>query len=426
MRTIIVQIPTYTVGIFYLTKISKNAIIIINMAEEKYDLVMLLMSTQRAWEGGINNRNLQILNQLRQHPKIRNILTIDFLPPTYYRALARGGRDIFPGWLDKRTISRGPFSNLKQINPHEWNATSIMPVISPKFFWQTIKSNLKALGFNENKLISWSYDPLNPEFFDQWPHSFKVFDAVDNWAAHQSHLKRAEKLMENYCAIGEKADVIFMVNEALLTLFPKTKNAITIYNGVDNNFFAEKSKIVPRELLEARRPIIGYIGILEARVDTDLLLDVINKNPDKTVAIIGGTLSRMPWQKKTFNPKVLKKFKNVVWCGRVPYNEMNLFVHSFDVAIVPHKITALTKSMDPMKIYEYLAAGKPVVTTSVVDHKKFKGLIYSAKNNTEFISMINEALTNDNDGARAKRQELARHFSWTNRFSEMEKFLPLT
>ena len=396
-----------------------------NMVEEKYDLVMLLMSTQRAWEGGINNRNLQILNQLRHHPNIRNILTIDFLPQTYYRALARGGRDIFPGWLDKRTISRGPFSNLKQINPHEWNATSIMPVISPRIFWQTIKSNLKALGFNQNKLITWSYDPLNPEFFDQWPESFKVFDAVDNWAAHQSHIKRAEKLMDNYRAIGEKANVVFMVNESLSALFPKTKNAVAIYNGVDNNFFAEKSKIMPRELLDVKRPIIGYIGILEARVDTDLLMEIIKKNLDKTIAIIGGTLSRMPWQKKNFKISSLKKFKNVVLCGRVPYNEMNLFVHSFDAAIVPHKITALTKSMDPMKIYEYLAAGKPVVTTSVVDPKKFKGLIYSAKNNEEFILMIKEALTKDNNELRAKRQELAKHFSWANRFAEMMRHIPI-
>ncbi|GEM_PF-1562314 len=389
-----------------------------------YDLIMLLMSTQKGWESGLNNRNLQILNQARKDPKIRNILTIDFLPHTRYRGLARAGREIMPGWLDKRAVSRRPLSVLKQIGSHEWNLSSVLPLIKTKTFWQEVKSDLKALNFDTSKLLAWSYDPFHPEFFDEFQTAYKIFDAVDNWAVHGSFLKRAEELMSNYKLIGEKADVIFMVNSSLSSLFSQPHKTFTISNGVDYNFFSNQPKILPQELLDAKHPIIGYIGVMEGRLDLDLFLEIVKKNPDKTIAIVGGTLSRMPWRKRTFKIKELAKFKNVIWCQRVPYKELNLYLHAFDLAIVPHKITALTKSMDPMKIYEYLAAGKPVVTTEVIDPKKFRGLIYEAKKNEDFLLAINKALMEDNAELRKKRQKLARESAWEKRYAEMSDHLP--
>ena len=133
-------------------------------------------------------------------------------------------------------------------------------------------------------------------------------------------------------------------------------------------------------------------------------------NPDKEFIFIGPI-----W--KDAQTEKLSHFNNVVFTGRVPHNNAAQYLADFSVAIVPHKQTAFTHSMNTMKVYEYLAAGLPVVSTCAMDGvEKF---LMIAKTPGEFSSAIEQAMKENTQERIAERQAFARAHSWKSRVDAM-------
>ena len=103
---------------------------------------------------------------------------------------------------------------------------------------------------------------------------------------------------------------------------------------------------------------------------------------------------------------------NVYLCGWVDYAELPKYIHSFDVCIIPYVINEFTKGIYPLKLHEYLAAGKPIVSTPLPEIEQFLELVRIGKDRSEFEHAITESLKEKNKEIRRQRISIARENTW--------------
>jgi len=120
-----------------------------------------------------------------------------------------------------------------------------------------------------------------------------------------------------------------------------------------------------------------------------------------------------------YDLKKLEKFKNVHFLGERPYSELPKYLHGFDVCLIPFKNVPLIEATHPVKIYEYLAAGKPVVATKMLELLPIKDLCYIANTHEEFLSMLEQALQEKSQDLIEKRIAYASKNTWTSRFESL-------
>jgi glycosyltransferase involved in cell wall biosynthesis len=113
---------------------------------------------------------------------------------------------------------------------------------------------------------------------------------------------------------------------------------------------------------------------------------------------------------------------NVHRIGPIPYDQVPDYMRAFDVSIVPHLVTPFTESLNPIKLWEYLAAGKPIVSTNVAGFRNYPSHVRIAANAEEFLREVAGALSEDSDRAEARQSE-ARANSWDSRISEVMRVI---
>lgn len=168
------------------------------------------------------------------------------------------------------------------------------------------------------------------------------------------------------------------------------------------------------KLKNFKGPIVGYLGTVERRIDYDLVEQVVKMNPDKTF-IFAGPVS------DNFVPSSLTARSNVHFLGAVPYPEVPQMINSFDVAIIPFKKDKVSETIFPIKLFEYLSAGKPVIVSDFnPDLKDFTGdVVTYCKDSITFSEALCDALENDNILLADKRRELAANNTWENRSEQI-------
>ena len=181
-------------------------------------------------------------------------------------------------------------------------------------------------------------------------------------------------------------------------------------NGVDLEYFQSITEI-SHKLKDIPKPIIGFLGILQDRIDLDIMLNLAKNNPDKSIVLAGPVWPNFPKNK-------LQEFKNIHFLGPIKYEEIPALYNGFNVGIIPYKVNEFIKSTDPMKFYEYLAAGLPIVSTYVPGIERFGNLIKVAKSPEEFNLLANEAL-NEKRELTPDKLEILRNNTWQVRIEEM-------
>jgi len=260
------------------------------------------------------------------------------------------------------------------------------------------------------KYYLWSYYPLDVSYYNYLKPNLKIFDAVDDWSLHPSYSKFKNKIIDNYKIINEKSDLIFTVSDELQNLFDN--NVYWVPNGVDVKHYQQEYPIINRDIGSLTKPIIGYVGTVQERFDAELLEFIAKENKDKSIVIIGPI-----WLTEIKNK--LSKYSNIFLLGRKSYQEIPMYLQQFDVGIIPHKIDKFVKSTNPMKMYEYLACGKPIVSTSGSGIEVFKESIYITNDYREFNHFIQETLRDNNQKLINERLDIIKEHSWLKRTEKM-------
>jgi len=377
--------------------------------EKKLQIVMFSMSSYSEWQKGIQNRNYHILQNLVKDERVEKIVMIDYLPHTWKRFFRNWQRNI----LKKNNLEEVKstfFTKIYKVSEKLFVYSSILPKLSSRKFYHQLNKFLISLGFKD--YLVWSCYPLNVSYFKELPAKLFVFDTVDNWSEHPSYAKFKKQLIQNYKTINKKADLLFTVSSDLQNLYDDSSKVYWIPNGVDVKHYQQNYPIINRDIGEIKKPIIGYVGTIQDRLDQDLLEFLAKSNPDKSFVMVGPV-----WYAEI--KERFKKFANVYFLGRKSYEEVPMYIQQFAVGIIPHKVDRFIKSTNPMKMYEYLACQKPIISTAGGDIEQFKDQVIITNDFQEFNNSIQKALTDENEKAKQEKLEIIKEHSWFKRVEQM-------
>ena len=164
--------------------------------------------------------------------------------------------------------------------------------------------------------------------------------------------------------------------------------------------------------------ICGYIGVIESRINFELLIELAMKTPQIEYHLVGPVLNN-----EDVVIQALRKQENVKFIGAVSFEEVPTIIKSFDICIIPHVINMFTCSMSPLKFYEYLAANKPIIMTQVPPAESVNKLngVYVANTVEEWLVAIEKisvekTIDLEND---TERQLLVQKHSWNKIVEKM-------
>ena len=253
----------------------------------------------------------------------------------------------------------------------------------------------------KSKRILWiSYPPLYKEI-GRYQEDLLVYDCIDYPGEQFAHWRKGAG------ELSEKADLIFVTSKSLYN-FNKVHQykALVCNNGVDFNFFTEansKSLIRPNDLMNIKKPIIGYIGAVADWIDWNLIRYLAASNKFSIVFV--GPL---------FGLKQIPMLpRNVHFLGRKDYSALAEYLSYFDVCIIPFRKSKLTDACNPIKMYEYLSMGKPIVTTDMEECRI--DLVRYSKSYQEFYKNILESLEPQSEEEIQQRIGFAKENSWEDR-----------
>lgn len=221
--------------------------------------------------------------------------------------------------------------------------------------------------------------------------------------------------------LAEEAYLIRQANLVLCTarlllddLAGLNPNIFFLPNAADTDHFDCPAVPPPLDLAQFSRPILGYFGALNAWFDVELLAQVAANHPHWSIVLIGSG---------TANVDVLRQLPNVHLLGEKPYQELPGYLFAFDVCMIPFRNLSVIAATDPVKFYEYLAAGKPVVATSLPELSHYPGYVYLADNAEGFELAIQRALDEDTLELQNSRRQFAHQNDWETRYQRLHHLI---
>ncbi|WP_017259307.1 glycosyltransferase [Pedobacter arcticus] len=171
-------------------------------------------------------------------------------------------------------------------------------------------------------------------------------------------------------------------------------------------------------LSKIKKPIIGFLGNIEGRTDFELITAVAEKNPDKSFVFVGPIAA-------VYAAKLISNKNNIHLIGAVQYAQMPEVLKGFDIAIIPFRKDEFSSTIFPLKLFEYLGSGKPVISTNFNTdlNDQTKDTVPFCATADEFSDAINDALDNDNEEKKAKRLIVAQNNTWEKRGDEFSNLL---
>ena len=241
---------------------------------------------------------------------------------------------------------------------------------------------------------------------------FKVYDCIDDWSEFRQAYR--DRLPEMEARLVKESQVVFATSRRLYEgkhrLNPHT---YLVPNGVDFEHFSRPAGLtVPPALQDVQHPTIGYSGAISWWVDLELVEAVARKRPDWSFVFVGPVKEGIR----------LPRLANVRFVGQVPYEAVPSYLSVFDVCLIPFRQTRLIESVDPIKVYEYLATGKPIVSTPLPQVERFRPFVEIVEGpNLEHA--IEQALKDDSSDRREARKGIAAENSWDRRFAEIMRII---
>ncbi|MBM3266150.1 MAG: glycosyltransferase [Candidatus Sericytochromatia bacterium] len=243
-----------------------------------------------------------------------------------------------------------------------------------------------------------------------------VYHCTDDVAAMPGVAPAAARIERRLIA---RADLVFCSSAELAA----SRGGIYVPNGVDYERFAEAQSSglpVPRALADLPRPVLGYVGQIDERVDFDLLEQVGALVPGWSLILLGAVAPRVRGRVD----RLRARWPECRAPGLVPQADLPRWLKGMDVAILPWRLTARTRAIYPHELHEAFAAGLPVVATPFADLPDAREATYWAGDAETFVAAVVRAFTEGlGQAARARRQSLARAASWDVRLAEMESYI---
>jgi glycosyltransferase involved in cell wall biosynthesis len=319
---------------------------------------------------GFRTRDAHLIRAFAGDPRVRRVLVVD-------RPLS------LPEMLKHRSSQwrvRGPHSfrmgpgiALTRLDPKIFVLDILMPdvraVLAERHAWfwnvmgrrrvaEAVRATQQRLGFDHTALVLSSpmYAPLAP----LTRPDVLVLDAVDNLLQHPELEYVYPEIARGYEMLRRDADLIFTTGEPLREFLGAGRDRVWfVPNGVDPaQFQPDAPHPVPPDLRALPRPIVGYSGKMQERIDIELMQAVAAALPAVSFVLIGQILNRA-WMEPLY------RVPNIHFLGDKTYAQLPDYLAAFDVCIIPHHVGKYEHGGTALKLYEYMAMRKPIVTTGI-------------------------------------------------------------
>ena len=271
-----------------------------------------------------------------------------------------------------------------------------------------------------HEYVLWYYTPMALDFTKNLSPLAVIYDCMDELSAFKG---APNSLRFQELELLNRADVVFTGGHSLYEAKRKKHPFVHAFpSSIDREHFMQARKRTedPEDQERIAHPRLGFFGVIDERFDTGLLDAVAAARPNWQLVMLGPVTK--------IDPKVLPQRPNIHYLGSKTYDELPRYIAGWDVALMPFAINEATRYISPTKTPEYLAAGKPVVSTPIADVIKPYGrldLVRIARTAEEFIAAIEQSLKPE---ATSKKwlhrvDEFLANISWDQTWSEMSELI---
>jgi glycosyltransferase involved in cell wall biosynthesis len=329
------------------------------------------------------------------------------------RAPKSTGRDLKKIWQKLCRWWRGPQAagdhlsvlTLLQLPLHRFAAVR-------RFNRWLIRSALRRLirRASIHRPITWFMVPHLASVVGQLGERLAIYYCIDDYASLPDVDAAAVQAMDE--ELTEKADLVFV---ASATLFAEKQrlnpHTYVSPHGVDFDHFACGRSHGPTDLAALKRPLVGFFGLIERWIDLELIDYLAARRPDVNFVMIG---------RIAVPDSELPRRANLHWLGVRPYAQLPAYGRQFDAAIIPYRLTQQVLHANPIKLREYLALGKPVVSVSTPEIDRYADVVEIARSREEFFSKLGAVLARPPSAAeRQRRTDRVARESWESRVDEI-------
>jgi UDP-galactopyranose mutase len=269
-----------------------------------------------------------------------------------------------------------------------------------------------------NRFVLWFYTPMAMDFAAHLQPQATVFDCMDELSAFKF---APPELIENERRLFEKADIVFTGGQSLYEAKKHQHEQVFAFpSSIDAEHF-KQARSITEERAEQKsipRPRFGYYGVIDERIDIVLLEEIADLRPDWQFVMVGPVVK--------ISDEDLPHRENIHYLGGKSYQDLPAFLADWDVAIMPFAINESTRFISPTKTPEYLAAGKPVVSTPIRDVVRPYGemnLVHIASTAEEFVAAGEKALQKNGAERLAEVDEFLAQMSWDKTWQQMNAII---
>ena len=291
----------------------------------------------------------------------------------------------------------------------------------PEKINHTLKALLDSCMYSNNiqKYILWYYSPMALPYSDHLNPAITIYDCMDELSAFKAAPPRLKEL--EVCLMN-RADIVFTGGHSLYEEKKHLHHNIHAFpSSIDKSHFV-KARIFkedPEDQAAIPHPRFGFYGVIDERFDIELIDKLSALRPDWHFVLVGPVIK--------INPDSLPVKENIHYLGRKEYKDLPDYLSGWDIAMLPFALNESTKYISPTKTPEYLAGGKPVISTSITDvvtpYGKL-GLVKIADTAEEFITAAKQILANKNNEELSKKvDDFLANISWNKTWSRMTKLI---
>ncbi|MBM3288013.1 MAG: glycosyltransferase family 1 protein [Candidatus Eisenbacteria bacterium] len=282
-----------------------------------------------------------------------------------------------------------------------------------------LRKEAARLGFDRAWL--WLYNPVYVEAVPTLAPERLILDLVDDLGAYEARAETRRNMRSCVERAIASADLVLATSTALVEAYAartRSGNISLVPNGVRGDWIDRVPGAAPAPVRDLPHPRIGFVGALFSYLDYPLMHAAARAFPEGSLALVGPVRDAAAVER-------LRREPNVRIVGPVPQASVPDFIASFDVCLAPFRPGPIRRAVDPLKIYEYLALGRPVVATPlesllggpIAEQIKF------AEGPEEFVAAIRRALEDDDPQTRAARREAVRPFAWEALADRVERIV---
>lgn len=252
----------------------------------------------------------------------------------------------------------------------------------------------------------------HPFWFDlvqRLPNQTLIYDCMDY---HGGFKDNVSEILTMESSLIEQADILVVTSKWLYQELSLKNNRIAlIRNACEYHHFATQPSEIFQE--EYHRKIIGYYGAIAEWFDIELVEKIAQHFSDTLILLVGNDTVNAGHR--------LKKYSNILMTGEVSYQQLPYYLYAMTVCVIPFQVIPLTLATNPVKAYEYLSSGKPVVSVDLPELHEFEGNVILAKTHQQFIESIGKVLVvTDTKDEILRRMHFAEAQTWIHRVTDMK------